>query len=97
MPYFSLVNDKKEIIITFGSIQIVDNAENLFQICVLIGCGCVDNCPYMVFELAKLLLDEGAIKHYLTNDVLYDNYAAAADHGISKVMAKMVLQGSADL
>lgn len=66
------------------------------QICVLIGCGCDGICPCMVFELAQLLLDEGAIKHYLTNDVLYDNYAAAADHGISKVIAKIVLQGSAD-
>ena len=58
--------------------------------CVLLGYGVDAVCPYMVFEIAHLLRIEGLIGAELTDAVVYDNYAAAVDRGISKVCS---LQG----
>ena len=51
------------------------------------GYGCDAMCPYMVFELTQMLREEGVIE--CTDEQAFQNYAAAVDRGISKVMAKM--------
>ena len=47
--------------------------------CVLIGYGADAICPYMVFELAQMLNDQGVID--IDDQTAYDNYAAAIDRG----------------
>ncbi len=53
--------------------------------CVLIGYGVDAICPYMVFEIAHMLRKEQLIDPEITDHVVYENYAAAVDRGISKV------------
>ena len=82
--------------------------------CVLIGYGADAICPYMVFELAQMLREQGKNQACISpfnsrgyyyalgnsinlfigvieidDETAYENYAAAIDRGISKVMAKM--------
>ena len=57
--------------------------------CVLLGYGTDAICPYMVFEIAHMLRNEQLIDPEITDAVVYENYAAAVERGISKVMAKM--------
>ncbi len=59
----------------------------IHQICVSVGYGVDAICPYMVFETARMLREQGVIE--LSDEAAYENYAAAVDRGISKVMAKM--------
>ena len=47
--------------------------------CVLIGYGADAICPYMVFELAQMLNDQGVID--IDDQTAYNNYAAAIDRG----------------
>ena len=62
-------------------------AREVHHLCLLVGYGCDAICPYMVFEIAQMLRDEGVID--IDDQAAHDNYAAAVDRGISKVMAKM--------
>ena len=64
-------------------------AREVHHMCVLLGYGCDAICPYMVFEIAHMLRNEQLIDPEITDAVVYDNYAAAVERGISKVMAKM--------
>ena len=70
-----------------GIILETGEAREVHQICVLVGYGADAICPYMVFEIAEMLRQDGVIE--FDEREAYDNYAAAVDRGISKVMAKM--------
>jgi hypothetical protein len=60
-------------------------AREVHHMCVLIGYGVDAICPYMVFEIAHMLRKEQLIDPEITDHVVYENYAAAVDRGISKV------------
>ena len=64
-------------------------AREVHHMCVLLGFGCDAICPYMVFEIAHMLRKEALIDPLVTDAVVYENYSAAVERGISKVMAKM--------
>lgn len=70
---------------------IVETAEarEVHHICVLLGYGADAICPYLVFELAKSLRDDGVLDAALSDEDIFAAYATAIDTGISKVMAKM--------
>ncbi|XP_017137128.1 glutamate synthase [NADH], amyloplastic isoform X2 [Drosophila miranda] len=70
---------------------IVETAEarEVHHICVLLGYGADAICPYLAFELAQALRDDGVIGHEVTDKQIYAAYAQAIDTGIAKVMAKM--------
>uniref|UniRef100_A0ABM0GL38 glutamate synthase (NADH) n=1 Tax=Saccoglossus kowalevskii TaxID=10224 RepID=A0ABM0GL38_SACKO len=57
--------------------------------CVLLGYGADGICPYLVFETISSLRQHGLLDSSLTDDIISDNYIAATERGISKVMAKM--------
>ncbi|CAG2053616.1 unnamed protein product [Timema podura] len=59
------------------------------HMCVLLGYGADAICPYLIFEMAGALRNEGVVDRSLTDAVLFKNYVEAMDRGISKVMAKM--------
>jgi len=64
-------------------------AREVHHMCVLLGFGADAICPYMVFEIAHMLRSEQMIDPLVTDKVVYENYAAAVERGIAKVMAKM--------
>jgi len=64
-------------------------AREVHHMCVMVGYGVDAICPYMVFEIAHMLRNEQLIDPQITDAVVYENYAAAVERGISKVMAKM--------
>ncbi|EDW78848.2 uncharacterized protein Dwil_GK12671 [Drosophila willistoni] len=70
---------------------VVETAEarEVHHICVLLGYGADAICPYLAFELAQALRDDGVIGPEVTNKQIYNAYAQAIDTGIAKVMAKM--------
>lgn len=70
---------------------VVESAEirEVHQVCVALGYGADALCPYLVFELAAGLRDEGVLQQGLTDHQIYLAYSQAIDTGISKVMAKM--------
>ncbi|XP_034109012.1 uncharacterized protein LOC117571121 [Drosophila albomicans] len=70
---------------------IVETAEarEVHHVCVLLGYGADAICPYLAFELAQALRDDGVIGGEVTNKQIYNAYAQAIDTGIAKVMAKM--------
>lgn len=77
------LRSKCAIILETGEIR------EVHQICVSVGFGVDAICPYMVFEIAQMLREDGVIAADLDDQTIYENYAAAVDRGISKVMAKM--------
>ena len=66
-----------------GIILETGEAREVHQMCVLIGYGADAICPYMVFELAQMLNDQGVID--IDDQTAYDNYAAAIDRGRARV------------
>ncbi|CAH1799875.1 unnamed protein product [Owenia fusiformis] len=72
-----------------GLIVETGEAREVHQFCVLVGYGCDAICPYMVFETMAKLRQQGVLEPTLTDDVIFENYVAAVERGISKVMAKM--------
>lgn len=70
---------------------IVETAEisEIHHVCVILGYGADAICPYLTFELAGALRDEGVLDQTITDHQIYTSYAQAIDTGISKVMAKM--------
>lgn len=70
---------------------IVETAEarEVHHVCVLLGYGADALCPYLAFELAVALRDEGVLSHTTTDEQIYAAYAQSIETGISKVMAKM--------
>lgn len=70
---------------------IVETAEinEVHHVCVILGYGADAICPYLAFELAGALRDEGILDMNITDQQIYSSYAQAIDTGISKVMAKM--------
>lgn len=70
---------------------IVETAEarEVHHICVLLGYGADAICPYLAFELAQALRDEGVISPDVNDKQIYAAYTQAIDTGIAKVMAKM--------
>ncbi|XP_046391906.1 glutamate synthase [NADH] isoform X1 [Ischnura elegans] len=72
-----------------GLILETAEAREVHHVCVLLGYGADAICPYLVFETAANLRSEGVIDQSFTDDILFENYSAAMDRGIAKVMAKM--------
>ncbi|GLG95437.1 NADPH:adrenodoxin oxidoreductase, mitochondrial [Gryllus bimaculatus] len=72
-----------------GLILETAEAREVHHMCVLLGYGADAICPYLVFELARALRNEGVVDASMTDDLLFRNYAEAMDRGIAKVMAKM--------
>nr|AWS20468.1 glutamate synthase [Mayetiola destructor] len=70
---------------------IVETGEisEIHHVCVILGYGADGICPYLAFELAGALRDEGVLDQNMTDQQIYASYAQAVDTGISKVMAKM--------
>ncbi|KAH8320269.1 hypothetical protein KR067_012968 [Drosophila pandora] len=70
---------------------VVETAEarEVHHICVLLGYGADAICPYLAFELAQALRDDGVIGPEVNDKQIYAAYAQAIDTGIAKVMAKM--------
>lgn len=65
-------------------------AREVHHMCVLLGYGADAICPYLVFEAAGQLRDEGVLDPSIHPDEeIYGSYVAAMENGISKVMAKM--------
>lgn len=72
-----------------GLIVETGEAREVHHICVLLGYGADAICPYLAFELAQSLRDDGVLDSTITNREIYYAYAKAIETGISKVMAKM--------
>ncbi|XP_034952284.1 putative glutamate synthase [NADPH] isoform X4 [Chelonus insularis] len=72
-----------------GLIAETAEAREVHHVCVLLGYGADAMCPYLVFETARILRDEGVLDQSLTDEILANNYAEAMEKGIAKVMAKM--------
>lgn len=72
-----------------GLILETGEAREVHHMCVLLGYGADAICPYLVFEMARSLRNEGVLDANLTDEILYQNYSEAMDRGIAKVMAKM--------
>nr|CAD7402429.1 unnamed protein product [Timema poppensis] len=72
-----------------GLILETGEAREVHHMCVLLGYGADAICPYLIFEMAGALRNEGVVDRTLTDAVLFKNYVEAMDRGISKVMAKM--------
>ena len=70
-----------------GLIVETGEAREVHHMCVLLGYGTDAVCPYMVFEIAHMLRNEQLIDPEITDAVVYENYAAAVERGISKVNA----------
>ena len=68
-----------------GLIVETGEAREVHHMCVLLGYGTDAVCPYMVFEIAHMLRNEQLIDPEITDAVVYENYAAAVERGISKV------------
>lgn len=70
---------------------IVETAEarEVHHVCVLLGYGADAICPYLAFELALALRNDGVIGPDVSDKTIYASYAQAIDTGIAKVMAKM--------
>lgn len=70
---------------------VVETAEisEVHHVCVILGYGADAICPYLAFELAGALRDEGVLDPSISDQLIYSSYACAIDTGISKVMAKM--------
>ncbi|KAJ3393692.1 glutamate synthase [NADH] [Lobulomyces angularis] len=64
-------------------------AKEVHHFCVLLGYGVDAICPYLAFEAIMKLRRDGLLKKNLTKKEIVDNYRAAADNGIKKVMSKM--------
>ncbi|KAF2365727.1 Glutamate synthase NADH/NADPH small subunit 1, partial [Trinorchestia longiramus] len=72
-----------------GLILETGEAREVHHMCVLIGYGADAICPYLVFETMATLREEGVLPSDLHDHKIYENYSAAMDRGLSKVMAKM--------
>ncbi|XP_068081055.1 uncharacterized protein [Anabrus simplex] len=72
-----------------GLILETGEAREVHHMCVLLGYGADAICPYLVFEMASALRNEGVIDVSVTDEILFQNYCEAMDRGIAKVMAKM--------
>ncbi|XP_055379019.1 uncharacterized protein LOC129610451 [Condylostylus longicornis] len=72
-----------------GIIVETAEAKEVHHVCVLLGYGADAICPYLTFELAMALRDEGVIDQNMSDKEIYAAYSKAIDTGISKVMAKM--------
>ncbi|KAJ9598085.1 hypothetical protein L9F63_026811, partial [Diploptera punctata] len=64
-------------------------AREVHHMCVLLGYGADAICPYLVFEIARALKNEGVLDASYTDEILYKNYSDAMERGLAKVMAKM--------
>ena len=62
-------------------------AREVHHMCVLLGYGADAICPYLIFDAAERLRDEGVI--HQSDEDIFRSYVAAMENGISKVMAKM--------
>lgn len=72
-----------------GLIVETGEGREVHHLCVLLGYGADAICPYLVFEVAAALREDGVLPRSLTDDEIYQAYAQAMDTGIAKVMAKM--------
>lgn len=70
-----------------GLILETGEAREVHHMCVLLGYGADAICPYLIFETMAALREEGLLE--LSDTEVYENYVAAMERGIAKVMAKM--------
>lgn len=70
-----------------GLILETAEAREVHHICVMFGYGADAICPYLVYETMSALREEGLLQ--LTDHQVHQNYVAALERGIAKVMAKM--------
>ncbi|KAG1666594.1 putative glutamate synthase [NADPH] [Nymphon striatum] len=82
-----LINERQRTKV--GLILETGEAREVHHICVLLGYGADAICPYLALETVANLREEGVINPPLTDEEIFENYAAAMCRGISKVMAKM--------
>lgn len=80
-----LINERQRMRV--GLIVETGEAREVHHICVLLGYGADAICPYLVFETLSTLRAEAKLQ--LTDKEIFENYVAAMERGISKVMAKM--------
>ncbi|GAA5828058.1 hypothetical protein JCM11251_005714 [Rhodosporidiobolus azoricus] len=64
-------------------------AREVHHVCVLVGYGADAVCPYLCLEMMLKLRREGLLKGDLSEKAVTDNYKAATNNGILKVMSKM--------
>ncbi|CAL4100267.1 unnamed protein product [Meganyctiphanes norvegica] len=72
-----------------GLILETGEAREVHHMCVLLGYGADAICPYLVFETMTALKNEGVLDASISEKDIFENYMAAMERGISKVMAKM--------
>ncbi|XP_043275732.1 glutamate synthase [NADH] isoform X2 [Venturia canescens] len=72
-----------------GLIAETGEAREVHHMCVLLGYGADAICPYLVFEMARNLREEGVLDQSFNDEIMYKNYSEAMERGIAKVMAKM--------
>lgn len=72
---------------------IIETAEvrEIHHICVILGYGADGICPYLAFELAAALRNEGVIDQNMSDSQIYEAYAKSIDTGISKVWQQFYL------
>ena len=85
IPYFGKIYTPVLILYNYYKPLSLGEAREVHHMCVLLGFGVDAICPYMVFEIAHMLRNEQLIDPEITDHVVYENYAAAVDRGISKV------------
>ncbi|GAA5893167.1 hypothetical protein JCM6882_003902 [Rhodosporidiobolus microsporus] len=64
-------------------------AREVHHVCVLVGYGADAVCPYLCLEAMLKLRREGLLKGNLSEKQVVENYKAATNNGILKVMSKM--------
>ncbi|XP_078001454.1 uncharacterized protein LOC144453955 [Glandiceps talaboti] len=80
---------KERLRMKVGLILEMGEIGEVHHLCVLLGYGADGICPYLVFESIASLRQHGLLDPPLSDDEIADNYIAASERGISKVMAKM--------
>ncbi|XP_074594378.1 uncharacterized protein LOC141849793 [Brevipalpus obovatus] len=80
-----LINERQRMKV--GIFLETGEAREVHHMCVLLGYGADAICPYLVFETMATLREENLLN--LDDKQIYDNYVAAMERGIAKVMAKM--------
>lgn len=80
-----LINERQRMKV--GIFLETGEAREVHHMCVLLGYGADAICPYLVFETAATLREERLLD--MSDKQIYENYVAAMERGIAKVMAKM--------
>nr|AYV89261.1 glutamate synthase 1 NADH chloroplastic [Tetranychus evansi] len=80
-----LINERQRMKV--GLFLETGEAREVHHMTVLLGYGADAICPYLVFETMATLREERLLS--LSDSQIFENYVAAMERGIAKVMAKM--------